>query len=90
MKQTIRCVSPWKNRLKGAFCLFPLGLVLMTAQVQAAQRKVDATIAVKQEYSDNLFFDATNIESDWITTISPGLELINKHSTNAGGSQTSA
>lgn len=47
----------------------------------ADERKVTPTVALKQEYTDNLFFSSddqeNDRESDFISTISPGLELVN-------------
>ncbi|MBV5342990.1 outer membrane beta-barrel protein, partial [bacterium] len=40
-------------------------------------RKVIPSIALKQEYSDNLYFDSQSRQSDFITTVSPGLVLVN-------------
>ncbi len=45
--------------------------------VRADERKVTATVHVKQEYTDNLFFSSHDREEDFISTVSPGLELIN-------------
>jgi len=57
--------------------LLIVGLLASTSAV-GAERKVNATISLKQEYSDNLSFTAQNEEADCITTVSPGLELSNK------------
>lgn len=43
----------------------------------AEERKVTASIAVKQEYTDNLTYSASDPVSDWITTVSPKLEVVN-------------
>jgi hypothetical protein len=47
------------------------------ASVVADDRKVIPSIALKQEYSDNLYFDSQSRQSDFITTVSPGLVLVN-------------
>jgi hypothetical protein len=60
--------------------LVPLLLLapgLLAVPAGADERKVTPTLAFKQEYSDNLFFEADNRESDWISTLSPGLNLLN-------------
>jgi hypothetical protein len=35
------------------------------------------SISVKEEYNDNIFFAANDIKRDFVTTISPGLEMVN-------------
>lgn len=60
-----------------AFFFFLLVPVFQNSPAEADERKVTATIALKEEYSDNLFFTADDAETDFITTVSPGLELNN-------------
>jgi hypothetical protein len=43
----------------------------------ADERRLTPSVALEQEYTDNLFFSAQTQESDFITTVSPALELIN-------------
>lgn len=43
----------------------------------ADERKVIPSITLTQEYNDNLYFTAEMEESDFITTVSPALELTN-------------
>lgn len=40
--------------------------------------KLIPSIGIKEEYNDNLFFTERDREKDFITTISPGIELSNK------------
>lgn len=56
-----------------------LGVVpsLLASVAGAEERKVTASIAVKQEYTDNLTYSAVDPVSDWITTVSPKLEMVN-------------
>lgn len=64
--------------LKIFLAALPLAaLPLFAISAGAEERKVTATIAVKQEYTDNLFFTSDNRENDFITTVSPGLEMVN-------------
>ena len=44
----------------------------------AAEFKVIPSVALKGEYNDNIFFDEDNEESDYIGTVTPGLEIINR------------
>ena len=45
---------------------------------EAAEFKVIPSVALKGEYNDNVFFDEDNEKSDYIGTVSPGLEIINR------------
>ncbi len=53
------------------FLFFPL-------QSLADEFKLIPSISLKGEYNDNIFFDSTNEEKDFVSTISPGFELIEK------------
>ena len=44
----------------------------------ADEFKLIPSIAVREEYNDNIFFDDHGEIDDWITTISPGLKLIDR------------
>lgn len=61
------------------YCLALLLLLppLLPASADADERKVTPVISLKQEYSDNLFFTDDDQESDFISTVSPGLEMLN-------------
>ena len=59
-----------------AVCSILFVPLLYCSVAAANERKLTATVGLKQEYSDNLFFDAEHKETDFITTVSPGLELI--------------
>jgi len=52
--------------------------IMLPAGVLADEFKLIPSISVREEYNDNIFFDDTQEIDDWITTISPGLELIDK------------
>ena len=41
----------------------------------ADEFKLTPSLAVKEEYNDNVLYTRTNVQSDFITTISPGLAL---------------
>lgn len=57
--------------------LLLLGAPWLAPIAGAEERKATATVGLKQEYTDNLFFTSDNRENDFISTVSPGLELIN-------------
>ncbi len=40
--------------------------------------KLTPSLAVKEEYNDNILYTSTNTEKDFISTISPALALTNK------------
>ncbi|MGD9122696.1 MAG: outer membrane beta-barrel protein [Desulfobacterales bacterium] len=44
----------------------------------AAEFKVIPSLVLRGQYNDNIFFDAENEESDYIGTVKPGLEIINR------------
>ena len=44
----------------------------------AAEFKVIPSVALKGEYNDNVFFDEDDQISDYIGTVTPGLEIINR------------
>jgi len=50
--------------------------VILPTGVLADEFKLIPSISVREEYNDNIFFDDDQEIDDWITTISPGLELI--------------
>jgi len=59
------------------------GLTALTVGSSASVARADAwkvvpSIAMEQRYSDNIFFDAVDTESDFITKVSPGIEFSEK------------
>jgi hypothetical protein len=64
----------WWKILSAGF----VALVCMVCSVDKApadEFKVTSSLGLKQEYNDNLFFDDSDEEEEFITTISTGLEL---------------
>ncbi|UCF94522.1 MAG: outer membrane beta-barrel protein [Desulfobacterales bacterium] len=59
------------------FLAISLAMVL-PGDVPADEFKLIPSVAVREEYNDNIFFDPKDEEDDFITTITPGLELINR------------
>lgn len=51
-------------------CLYPL-----TDSFAVGQIEVHPGLRLGREYTDNLFLTATDVQSDWITTVEPGLIL---------------
>lgn len=55
------------------------GLILApAAELLADEFKLTPSVAVRQEYNSNIFFDSKDEEDDFITRVRPGLELINR------------
>ena len=52
--------------------------VILPTRVLADDFKLIPSIEVREEYNDNLFFNDHDKVEEWITTISPGLKLIEK------------
>jgi hypothetical protein len=48
------------------------------AAAYADEFKLTPSVAVRQEYNSNIFFDSSNEKDDFITRVKPGLELINR------------
>jgi hypothetical protein len=77
-KTRIAAGGVWRARIFAASgCLFLVLFLLFleSGAALAADWKLNGTFAVKEEYNDNIFFDETSVKDDFITTISPGLEL---------------
>jgi len=65
------------NKIVLAIWLIVLTVILPTG-VPADEFKLIPSISVREEYNDNIFFDDHGEIDDWITTISPGLKLIDR------------
>ncbi len=52
--------------------------LLLSGEVIGDEFKLIPSIGIKEEYNDNLFFTEKDKKDDFITTILPGLELINR------------
>ena len=57
------------------FLLLAVSCVMTSAF--ADERKVIPSIALQQEYNDNVYFSAHSRDADFISTVSPALELLN-------------
>jgi len=67
--------------VKKYFAAFPLALLLIlppAGGVRADERRIIPSVAVTQEYISNLFWTANNEQDDFINTVSPGLELVER------------
>ncbi|MBV5305348.1 MAG: outer membrane beta-barrel protein [Desulfobulbaceae bacterium] len=67
--------------MKATTLLWGLAAIILGCSIPEARAdawKVVPSIAVEQKYSDNIFFDAENTESDFINTLSPALEFSEK------------
>jgi len=53
-------------------------IVILPTGVLADEFKLIPSIALREEYNDNIFFDDHGEIDDWITTISPELKLIDR------------
>jgi hypothetical protein len=59
-------------------CLSVLWLSLGPQLSLAGEFQLTPSLSLREEYNDNIFFDTQNAESDFITRITPGLELTDK------------
>lgn len=55
-----------------------IALVFVEGKTQAGEFKLIPSASLKGEYHDNLFFTEKNKKDDFITTLSPGIEWINR------------
>jgi hypothetical protein len=53
-------------------------VLVIAAGAAADEFKLTPSVAVTQEYNDNIFFDAKDEESDFVSRIRPKLELLNR------------
>jgi hypothetical protein len=58
--------------LAGVFCLAALSAGL---PARAAGLQLIPALSLSEEYNDNIFFDATDEETDWVTTLAPSMTL---------------
>ncbi len=65
-----------KNPVTACVALILLGIVAGTAWADDFQ--LIPTVAVREEYNDNIFFSSGDVEDDFITTIAGALELIER------------
>jgi predicted porin len=59
------------------YIFFVIVLLSCPSLVWGNEFRVVPSISVKEEYNDNIFFTANDINRDFVTTISPSLEMVN-------------
>jgi predicted porin len=52
--------------------------VLLPCQVRGDEFKVIPSATISEKYNDNVFYTTSDRKGDWVTTLSPGLEVINR------------
>jgi hypothetical protein len=55
-----------------------LPVLLLMTEASADEFKLTPSIAVRQEYNDNIFFDTNRAQDSFITRVTPGLEMIER------------
>jgi hypothetical protein len=64
------------RKTKTALILVVMGMVMViAADTGADEFKLTPSLAVKEEYNDNILYSTTNTQKGFITTLSPGLAL---------------
>src|SRR5512143_3941426 len=53
-------------------------VLMLGAAALADEFKVTPSVAVRQEYNSNIFFDSRDEKDDFITRVKPGLELLER------------
>ncbi len=74
-------MSPDKKKIRIGFILLVFYISIMSGiQIKAAgdELKLLPSIAVKEEYNDNILYTIAQPKSDFITTVSPGFAFINR------------
>lgn len=65
----------YNKLLRCTLALALLSGLLHSAPAEGARLELIPSLAVREEFSDNLFFDADDEETDWLTTVTPALQL---------------
>jgi hypothetical protein len=55
-----------------------MSVLMMCTEAPADEFKLTPSLAVRQEYNSNIFFDTSNEKDSFITRVTPGLELLNR------------
>ena len=71
-------VNHWVSRILVCCLVLIVFLICTVLSALGAEFKLTPNVSVLQEYNDNLFFDTDNAKSDWITTLSAGLDMRNR------------
>ena len=67
------------HKLKIGYAALTVVLCLvLCGAVWGDEFRLTPSITLKEKYNDNVFYTTDNRKSDWITIVSPGLELIEK------------
>lgn len=62
----------------GCFILAIVLLQLYPSLVLGYELRLVPSIAIKEEYNSNIFLSADNVKTDFITTLSPGIEMTDR------------
>src|SRR4030042_593755 len=76
----LRCVPSLPGRfpfLTSAFLVF-VSLFSFLEGAKGDEFKLIPSLSTKEEYNDNIFFTEEDRTKDFVTTLSPGLELIDR------------
>lgn len=76
----LRNAEMTRNRHQNAIAVFLTICILGLSpqarlSTQAADWQIEPNLGIAAEYNDNIFFSSELEENDWITTLSPGLDL---------------
>ncbi len=58
--------------------LIAVSFVLFSATAMGDELKIIPSVAIKEEYNDNIIYTSADAKRDWITTIAPELKIRNK------------
>jgi len=60
-----------------AFLIF-ISLIIFLREAESAEFNIIPSLRIKEEYNDNIFFSTDDRKKDFLTTLSPAIELINR------------
>lgn len=66
------------SKLKSFFLGLLLALAALVDHAAADQLLLTSSLGMKEEYNDNIFFSESRETDDFITTVSPGLEVVKR------------
>ena len=61
--------------MKAIFYIVLVSAILSVKPALANELKLTPSVTLKEEYNDNIFFDVSNKKSDFVSTLTPGIEF---------------
>jgi hypothetical protein len=73
-------MAGWKSfmSLMMLIVYMTIPMIMLPGPVRGDEFKVVTSASLKEAYNDNVYFTTTGRKSDWVSTLSPAIELIDK------------